>query len=702
MSNAELPLSFWGYALETAAYLLNRVPTKSVPKTPYELWMTRKPCFNYIKTWGCSAFVKKQDPSKLEARAVLCNLVGYPKFSTGYIFYQSDEQKIIVSRNATFLEKEFLNKEISGSMIELEEIPEPQIDTHDSVEMEDSAEHIDPIPLRRSNRKSNPPERYYGFLIDGGTEDCVIDNDEPISYQQAIKSKDSKKWQDAMLSEMDSMHENKVWTLEPVPEGIKPIGNKWIFKKKISADGKDVTFKARLVAKGFRQKPGLDYDETFSPVAMLKSIRILLAIAAHYDYEIWQMDVKTAFLNGSLAECVYMSQPEGFEVSGSSGNACKLLKSIYGLKQASRSWNQCFDETVIRFGFIKNPEEPCIYKRIVNHTCTFLVLYVDDILLIGNDIPEMTSVKVWLSKQFSMKDLGEASCILGIQIYRDRSKKMLGLSQARYIDTVLKRFNMVDSKKGNIPMNPGISLSKRMSPKTDEERTRMASIPYASAIGSIMYAMLCTRPDIAYALSVVSRYQSDPGEEHWNAVKNILKYLRRTKELFLIFSSDDLKVEAHTDSSFQSDIDDSKSTSGFVFTLGGGAVSWRSSKQETVADSTMEAEYIAANDAAKEAVWMKKFLAELEVIPTISNPVPLYCDNNGAIALAKEPRSHQKSRHILRKYHLIREIIDRQDIKIERVDTKDNIADPLTKALPRLQFERLNEAYGMKYCYNWP
>ena len=314
----------------------------------------------------------------------------------------------------------------------------------------------------------------------------------------------------------------------------------------------------------------------------------------------------------------------------------------------------------------------------------------------------MTSVKVWLSQKFSMKDLGEASCILGIQIYKDRSKKMLGLSQARYIEIVLKRFSMVDSKKGTLPMNPGINLSKQMSPKTDKERTRMASIPYASAVGSLMYAMLCTRPDIAYALSVVSRFQSDPGENHWIAVKNILKYLKRTKELFLIFSSNDLKIEGYTDSSFQSDIDDSKSTSGYVFTLGGGAVSWRSSKQETVADSTMEAKYIAANDAAKEAVWMKKFLAELEIILTIINPVPLYCDNNGAIALAKESRSHHKSRHILRKYHLIREIIDRQDIKIERVDTKDNLADPLTKALSRLQFEKLNETYGMKYHCNWP
>ena len=233
-------------------------------------------------------------------------------------------------------------------------------------------------------------------------------------------------------------------------------------------------------------------------------------------------------------------------------------------------------------------------------------------------------------------------------------------------------------------MSSGITLSKHLSPQTEGERDRMSLTPYASAVGSLMYAMLCTRPDIAYALSVVSRYQSDPGKSHWITVKNILKYLQRTKDINLIFDSASLGLEAYADLSFQVDIDDSKSTSGFVFTLGGGAVSWRSSKQETVADSTMEAEQIAANNAAKEAIWMKKFLEELEIIPTILDPVPLYCDNNGAIALAKEPRSHQKSRHILHKYHLICEIIDRGDIKVKRIDSKNNLADPLTKALPRL------------------
>ena len=285
----------------------------------------------------------------------------------------------------------------------------------------------------------------------------------------------------------------------------------------------------------------------------------MLAIAAYHDYEIWQMDVKTAFLNGNLVEDVYMTQPEGFIVPENANKVCKLQRSIYGLKQASRSWNQRFDETVKGFDFVQNKDDPCVYKKVSGSALTFLVLYVDDILLIGNDIPMLQSVKTWLSVKFSMKDLGEAAFILGIKIYRDRSKRLIGLSQSTYIDKVLKRFNMEQSKRGLLPMSHGTSLSKDMSPKTQEEREKMNRIPFASAVGSIMYAMICTRLDVSYALSMCSRYQADPGERHWIAVKNILKYLRKTKDAFLIYGDGELVVKRFTDASFQTDSDDHRS-----------------------------------------------------------------------------------------------------------------------------------------------
>ena len=450
------------------------------------------------------------------------------------------------------------------------------------------------------------------------------------------------------------------------------------------------------MAKGYTQKEGVDYEETFSPVAMLKSIRILLAIAAYFDYEISQMDVKTAFLNGYLDETIYMDQPEGYIVEGQQQKVCKLQRSIYGLKQASRSWNIRFDEAVKSYGFDQNIDEPCVYKYKKEEKVVFLILYVDDILLIGNDVGMMTDVKEWLASQFQMKDLGEASYVLGIKIIRDRKKKLLALSQASYIDKVLSRYSMQNSKKGNLPSRHGIHLSKEQCPKTPQQEEDMRRYPYASAVGSLMYAMLCTRPDICYAVGVVSRYQSNPGLDHWVAVKCILKYLRRTRNYMLVYSGEDLSLTGYTDSDFQSDRDSRRSTSGSVFTLNGGAVVWRSIKQKCVADSTMEAEYVAACEAAKEATWLRKFLTDLEVVPDMDKPIKLYCDNSGAVANSKEPRSHKSAKHIERKYHLIRDIVDRGDVAVLKIASEDNLADPFTKTLPLNVFDRHLDGFGIR------
>ena len=247
---------------------------------------------------------------------------------------------------------------------------------------------------------------------------------------------------------------------------------------------------------------------------MLKSIRILLSIATFYDYEIWQMDVKTAFLNGNLEESIYMSQPEGFIEQDQEQKVCKLKKSIYGLKQASRSWNIRFDTAIKSYGFEQNVDEPCVYKKVVNSIIAFLVLYVDDILLIGNDVGYLTDIKKWLAMQFQMKDLGDAQYVLGIQIVRNRKNKTLAMSQASYIDKMLSRYKMQNSKKGLLPYRYGIHLSKEQCPKTPQEVEDMRNIPYASAVGSLMYAMLCTRPDICYSVGMVSRYQSNHGRDH--------------------------------------------------------------------------------------------------------------------------------------------------------------------------------------------
>ena len=624
-----------------------------------------------------------------------------------YLFYRPSEDVVFVARRGFFRERELISKEDSGSTIDLEEIQE----TPDETTLEETSnQHEEEVPvgptdislpLRRSGRVSMPPE-FYGFHItsDGDTlvSDRTLTNlDEPASYREAVAGPESAKWKEAMDSEIKSMYDNQVWNLVDNVPGRKTVGCKWIFKKKTDMDGKVHTYKARLVAKGFTQTPGVDYDETFSPVAKIKSIRIMLAIAAFHDYEIWQMDVKTAFLNGKLTEDVYMSQPEGFVDTKHPDKVCKLERSIYGLKQASRSWNLCFHEKVKEFGFSRSEDESCVYVKASGSIVTFLVLYVDDILLMGNDIPTLQNVKAWLGKCFAMKDLGEAAYILGIRILRDRKRKLIGLSQCTYLEKVLKRFNMENSKKGELPIQSNTKLSKTQSPSTDEEIAEMSRVPYASAVGSIMYAMTCTRPDVSYALSLVSRYQGNPGKAHWIAVKNILKYLRRTKNMVLVLGgSDELKVSGYTDASFQTDRDSGRSQSGWVFLLNGGAVTWKSSKQETVADSTCESEYIAASEASKEAAWLKNFIGDLGVVPSIQEPVELFCDNEGAVALAKEPRDHGKSRHIERKYHYIRHQVEEGHLLVKRVSSEDNPADPLTKALNRIKHNQHARSIGLK------
>ncbi|KAJ9542825.1 hypothetical protein OSB04_029331 [Centaurea solstitialis] len=422
-------------------------------------------------------YVKRPTSKKLKPKSDKCFFVGYPKTTVGYYFYNPEENKVFVARNGKFLEERFLSSGNTRKEVDLQVVDEEN--TTPIVELENQHENVEPQSepieevqtqdLRRSSRVRQEPDRYLGFLVSQDSGDL----NEPTSYGEAVSGSESEQWQEAMKAEMQSMYDNQVWELTDLPQHCRAVGRKWVFKKKTDMDGNVHTFKARLVAKGFTQTHGIDYDETFSPVAMLKSIRILMAISAYFNYEIWQMDVKTAFLNGKLTEDVYMEQPEGF-IDPKNPN---------------------------KFGFAKSEFEPCVYTKFSGSIVTFLVLYVDDILLIGNDVPSLQTVKSWLSKCFQMKDLGEAAYILGIKIYRNRSKRLIELSQSTYIDKIPKKFRMDESKKGFIPMQHGIVLSKTQCPVSSQDQDKMKSVPYASAIGSIMYAMLCTRPDVAYSMA---------------------------------------------------------------------------------------------------------------------------------------------------------------------------------------------------------
>ena len=457
--------------------------------------------------WGSPAEAKVFNPNigKLDPKTVSCHFIGYPEKSKGFRFYCPDRHtKFVEMRHAVFLEDEMMRGSMVAREIDLEEkrvyaptpmvqepffelpaaatptmqdvvVPAPvvippmattnedeesmiqnptePVATHEGEQQQPQTENVPNVEaLRRSQRvrRSAISDDYEIY----NTEEFHMEGD-PTSYEEAMRSEHSSKWLKAMKDEMESMSSNGVWDLEQIPKGAKTVGCKWVYKTKYDSRGNIERFKARLVAKGFTQREGIDYNETFSPVSCKDSLRIIMALVAHYDLELHQMDVKTTFLNGDLEENVYMAQPKGFVVEGKERMGCRLKKSIYGLKQASRQWNLKFDRTIKNFGFKENVEDNCIYAKFKNGRFIFLVLYVDDILLASSDVSLLQETKKFLSSKFDMKDLGEASYVLGIEIHRDRRKGVLGLSQKAYIEKVLKKFSMHKCSPSPAPIVKG-------------------------------------------------------------------------------------------------------------------------------------------------------------------------------------------------------------------------------------------------------
>ena len=361
---------------------------------------------------------------------------------------------------------------------------------------------------------------------------------------------------------------------------------------------------------------------------------------------------------------------------------CKLKKSIYCLKQTSSQWYHNFHMVITSFGFEVNLVDDCVYQNFSGSKYIFLVLYVDDILLATNDISMLVETKNFLKGNFEMKDLDEASFVLGIEIHRDRSRRIFGLSQKSYINKVLKRFGMHDCKPRDTPIAKGDKFCLEQCPKGKLEIQEMQKIPYASAVGNLMYAQVCTRPYIAYIVGVLGRYLSNPGMDHWKAAKKVMCYLQRTKGHMLTYRrSDNMEIIGYSDSDFAGRQDSRKSTLGYVFLLAGGAISWRSAKQSLVTSSTMAAEMVAVYEASNEGIWLRNFVTGLRILEGIERPLKLYCDNKAAVMYSNNSRSSVKSKFVDIKYQVVKECVQSGKFAIEHLGTNSMIADPLTKGI---------------------
>ncbi|KAH9660266.1 hypothetical protein KPL70_024153 [Citrus sinensis] len=639
---SKLPKTLWAETLLTACYLVNLIPSTAINfKTPFEIWYGKPADYGNLKAFGCPAYVHISQ-GKLAPRALKGVFIGYPEGVKGFKVWCTDlnPPRCIVSRDIVFNEGGLIQdseaavdeneKSRSEDRLELEVessvfknrtetadsggVNEQEEDTISPQEQSSSQEQIQEYQLTRDRHKRQvkPTKRFgyadlIGYALSAANE---IDDEEPKSFKEATQILFKEEWQRAMEEEMTSLYKNKTWELIKRPKGRRVVGH--------------------------------------------ASIRVILAITAVQDMELDQLDVKTTFLHGRLEEEILMSQPEGYTLPGKEDNVCKLEKSLYGLKQSARQWYLRFDEFMQMHEFVRCNYDCCVYYKIIKDGLyIYLLLYVDDMLVACKDRDEIDKLKVLLNSEFEMKDLGYARKILGMEIRRNRGKGKLFLSQEKYLRKVLEVFEMDNAKPVQLPLASHFRLCNLQCPQTEAEKQDMANIPYANAVGCLMYAMVLTRPDIAHAVSVVSRYMAQPGKEHWKAVKWILRYLHGTVKCGLTFGQakeEDDGLRGYVDSDYAGDLDRRRSLTGYIFMLNGCTINWKATLQSVVALSTTEAEYIAATEAVKEALWLKGLVAELGLS---QKSVPIHCDSSSAIHLCKNPAHHEKTKHIDIKLHFI-------------------------------------------------
>ena len=704
---------FWAEALSTVVYIRNRVTAQSLGPnlTPHHLWNDQAPNISHLRIFGskCWYVLPKTKIKKLDARAREAMMVGYASNSKGYKLWDANKEKFIISRDVTFDETiESTHSEIfetsSSSSSETEsqrsetddgiskfERSQEKEDIENSLQKSSSKEQNRPA-LRRSVRQTRPPDRFVPGtsnmlakeLIDNQIALIAHDPEVPRTYKQATSPDLAHIWHPAIEREHKCLLDNHTWTLVERKPGMHVLPSKYVFKLKTTGP------KARLVAVGLLQVHGAEYMETYAPVVNIITVRIFFVIVVQMDLELEQMDVVTAFLYGDLDEVIHMEIPEGLRDSKNSNQVCRLLKSIYGLKQAPRQWYAKIHSFLTELGFKSSANDPCLYTLHKSSEFIIIALYVDDLLIAGSNKASIDNIKTEFKNRFKMKDMGEASEVLGLEIQRNRTKRTIFLHQNRYTEKVLERFGMSDSRPVSTPMESSSKIDLN-----DESSEPAKDVPYRHAVGSIMYLMIGTRPDLAFAIRKLSQYLEQPLQSHWIAVKRVFRYIAGTRHYGILFHGNKgINLIGYTDSDWAGCRETRKSTSGYVFSLAGGAISWRSKKQSIVALSTCEAEYIAASLACKEAIWLSRLLSDM-LKHNEPQCIELRSDNSGAIATAKNIGVNQRNKHIDIKYHFVRDCQEQGRVRLEKWPTNEQVADILTKGLDRVKFEYFRPKLGV-------
>ena len=560
--------------------------------------------------------------------------------------------------------------------------------------------------LKRQEHTANADDATFQALIDNIVLTALADEypqinleypDDPRSATEALGTPEADKWQAAMLDELKSIKEMGVYTLVPrtaVPKGRKVMRGKFVFKTKRDSAGQIARYKSRYVLLGHKMIYGKDFNKTTSPTARAESLRILYHLAATLDFELTQIDVKTAYLYGDIDQTTWMEQPKGFEEPGKEDWVWELHKGLYGMKQGGRLWNKHMDARMKTIGFTQLSVEHCIYYRKRESGVVFAAVIVDDFTVAASSAEEELRFEEELRKEWQISR-GEANFIVGWAIRRDRARRTVYLSQKALIDRIITELNCKDANPVRTPLPPNTRLTKRDLPQSEEEGRRAAKQPFRQLVGVLMYLAISTRPDIMLAVSLLSRFNSAHGDTHWKAAIHVVRYLKGTRDYELELGGDEgSHLVGYTDSDYANCPDTRRSISGYCFSLGSGLISWMSKKQSTTATSSTEAEYMAAASATKEAVWIRNVLLNLD--HGQHNPTPIFIDNRGARILTEDPSFHQRAKHIEVQHHYSRECYERGIVVFIDIPTKDNLADMFTKALPAPSFERFRESLGLK------